>query len=244
MGSDRNWSREVVILSSGNDASTNCSWLSLWQLVSHDVTSHTVFLCRLQDTQYLCLVAWQEVGSDSLGESPVWQHLRCWREAAWPPSGGSAQCWSHLWTGGCPLHAALRTWQWDIGQTGPGEAWGTVQHRRLASPLHHARCLDLVNDNNLFAPVYCRGEADPQAGRGTLHYLHQQRAWGLLHRLWKGEHTQEVTEAKIVSEHHTIITTLWSDSHFCCITNKCNSPILNNFLTFKILHRTITSTRF
>lgn len=52
-----------------------------------------------------------------------------------------------------------------------------------SSPFCHAGRLDLVNDGDLFAPVYCGGEADPQAGGGTLRYLHQQGARGLLHSL-------------------------------------------------------------
>lgn len=45
-----------------------------------------------------------------------------------------------------------------------------------SSPFCHAGRLDLVDDDDLFAPVYGGGEADPQAGGGTLHYLHQQGA--------------------------------------------------------------------
>lgn len=52
-----------------------------------------------------------------------------------------------------------------------------------SSPFCHAGRLDLVNDDDLFAPVHCGAEADPQAGGGTLHYLHQQGARGLLHSL-------------------------------------------------------------
>lgn len=55
--------------------------------------------------------------------------------------------------------------------------------RAPSSPFCHAGRLDLVDDDDLFAPVYCGGEADPQAGGGTLHYLHQQGARGLLHGL-------------------------------------------------------------
>lgn len=59
---------------------------------------------------YLCLAAWQEVCSDWPGESPVLQHRKCWRAAAWPPSASSAPCWCRLWTEGCRLRAALHTW--------------------------------------------------------------------------------------------------------------------------------------
>lgn len=45
-----------------------------------------------------------------------------------------------------------------------------------SSPFCHAGRLDLVDDDDLFAPVYGGGEADPQAGGGTLHDLHQQGA--------------------------------------------------------------------
>lgn len=57
--------------------------------------------------------------------------------------------------------------------------WGVGQ----TSPFCHAGRLDLVNDDDLLAPVDRGGEADAQAGGGALHYLHQQGARGLLHSL-------------------------------------------------------------
>lgn len=55
------------------------------------------------------------------------------------------------------------------------------------SPFRHAGQLDLVDDDDLLAPVDRGGEADAQAGGGALHDLHQQGARGLLHSLWGGE---------------------------------------------------------
>lgn len=58
-----------------------------------------------------------------------------------------------------------------------------VCDRRLGSPLHHTGLFDFVNDDDLLVPVHCSSQADTQAGCRTLHYLHQQGARGLLHRL-------------------------------------------------------------
>lgn len=79
------------------------------------------------------------------------------------------------WDGG-------RLCQWSVWVREAVELWSII--KREASPFHYAGWLYLVDNDNLFAPVYCCGKADPQAGRGTFHDLHQQRARGLLHCLW------------------------------------------------------------
>lgn len=64
--------------------------------------------------------------------------------------------------------------------------WGKCKGKRLrlVLPFHHTGWPNLIYNNDLFAPVHCCGKADPQAGRETSYYLHQQRAWGLLHSFW------------------------------------------------------------
>lgn len=85
------------------------------------------------------------------------------------------------WNGG-------RSCQRSVWVCGTAKLWSII--KREALPFHHAGWLYLVNNDNLFAPVYRCGKADPQAGWGTFHNLHQQRAWGLLHCLWNREDTQ------------------------------------------------------
>lgn len=139
---------------------------------------------------YPCPAAWRTVHSDWPAGSLVSPHLPCWPGAAWPPSASSAPCWSCLSTGGCHLHAALRTCGARRGEMGEdhchflfsGRVFAAI--KREALPFRHAGCSDLVDDDNLFGSIYGGGQGDPQVGRGALHYLHQQRARGLLHGLW------------------------------------------------------------
>lgn len=84
--------------------------------------------------------------------------------------------------------------------------WDIVCDRWLASPFHHTGLFDLVDDDDLFVPVHSSSQADTQTGCRTLHYLHQQGARGLLHRLWE---TDRQTYTALGWNIHSTVVNWW-----------------------------------